>query len=105
MEGERSSVDVSLVNKPRTIGGIPWQMAVGLVGFFAYAAFLMRAPLYIVPGVILLGILRSAGSRDHLFLQIYRKHRSQASHYSPAPVVASQARNKRPAGYGRYDPN
>jgi len=102
---KRESVDASIVNKPRLVGGIPWAMAVGLLGFFGYAAFMMKAPLYLVPGITLMLLLRSAAGRDHMFLQIYRRHRVQAEIYSPAPVVSLQASQRRPRGYGRYDPN
>jgi type IV secretory pathway VirB3-like protein len=101
----RESYDASMVNRPRLIGGVPWEMAVGLLGFFGYAAFMMRAPLYLLPGVLMLLLLRSAAKRDHLFLQIYRRYRVQAEIYSPAPVVGVQQSQRRPRGYGRYDPN
>lgn len=101
----RTSFNAERLNKPRLIGGVPWEMAVGMIVFFSYAAFMMRAPLYLLPGLMALGLFRSAASRDHLFLQIYRRHRMQADVYTPAPVSQPQTKQRRPRGYGRYDPN
>lgn len=80
-------------------------MVVFGIGFSGYAAFILHNYYLLPTCVVLLLFLSGAGRRDPLFLRVYLKHRVQASRYSPAPVSGVQMRNKRPIGYGRYDPN
>lgn len=101
----RNSVDASIVNRPRLIAGMDWQLAVGVCIFFAMAVVITRNWAIAGIGVLLMMFLSGAGRRDPLFLQVYNRHRSQALRYSPAPIVKAPNVNRRPIGYGRYDKN
>ncbi len=103
MANTRHSVDASIVNRPRLIGGMPWQAAVGSVAFFFYTAAQVRNWYLLIFAVLVLLFLSGAGRRDPLFLKVYLKHRLQAERYSPTPVSCPAQRQRRPLGYGRYD--
>ncbi len=103
----RESLDCRLINQPQLIAGLPWKIPVAVIGFFGYAMLIMRNWYLLPMGVILLMFLKGATRRDPLVMQVFMRHRSQATRYSPAPVCRVQMRfmNRRPFGYGRYDPN
>lgn len=81
------------------------EFAIVVVFFFGYTAFVMRTPWFLVPAVIGLLFLRGAAKRDHNFLNVYRRHMSQADIFTPAPISKTGGRQLRPVGYGRMDPN
>lgn len=101
----RNSIDAESVNRRRTLAGIEWRLAVVLLIFFGYASLTTRNPMVAILGFLLFLFFSGASRRDDLFLQIYIRHTKQADRYSPAPVVSSPMRNRRPIGYGWRDPN
>lgn len=99
----RQSVNAKLINDPQEIGGLPWKGVVVTIAFSAVTSLLLRN-WYLLPVAIAgIAFMSGAARRDPLFFDVYRAHRLQATHYSPAPVSSVATRNKRPLGYGRYD--
>jgi type IV secretory pathway TrbD component len=101
----RQSVDARSVNEPKLLAGMPWQLPVAVNCLMAYSAVVNSNWYFLVVAVIATVFLSGASKSDSLFLKVYVKHTQFSDFYSPAPTSSPAQKNRRPIGFGRYDPN